>query len=115
MEGRRDGEEETCLPPFLFFSLSGISIKIAIIQDISKEELKALTAEESLRVLAESKTRNAHSHTHTHTRTPSSPHARAHTLTPNAHTDTQSQVHLFRGTTYSIDYCSPSSWAQVFF
>lgn len=46
---------------FLFFTYS--LYQNAIIQDISKEELKALTVEEGPRVLSESH----HTHTHTHT------------------------------------------------
>lgn len=57
----------------LFFSpfLSSSSLhQDAIIQDISEEELKALTVEEGPRVLSESRHANAHTHTpartHTH-------------------------------------------------
>ena len=39
----------------------------AIIQDISEEELKALTVEEGPRVLSESADADTHAHTHTHT------------------------------------------------
>ena len=56
------------------FSLSPLSLfrllslhQDAIIQDISEEELKALTVEEGPRVLSESCDANTHTHARTHT------------------------------------------------
>lgn len=57
---------------FLFFVYSLSLHQDAIIQDISEEELKALTVEEGPRVLSESCDANTHTHKHMH--------AHAHTL-----------------------------------
>lgn len=57
----------------LFFPLSPLRLlslhQDAIIQDISEEELKALTVEEGPRVLSESSGANTHAHARTQTHT----------------------------------------------
>lgn len=66
-------------PPF---SLSPLSLffvyslhQDTIIQDISEEELKALTVEEGPRVLSESCDANTHMHVHMHTLTTEVPYS----------------------------------------
>ena len=65
-------------PPFSPLSLfPPLSLhQDTIIQDISEEELKALTVEEGPRVLSESCDASTHTHTHTHTRAHTHTHTR---------------------------------------